>query len=81
LALDLPEESRNAFPAPIATTGTVRPLQEVEREYLTAALACNDGNQTRTAVQLKIGPATLYRKFKSYGLIADRKESQTPTVG
>jgi DNA-binding NtrC family response regulator len=78
--VDLPEEIRNAFPAPIATTGTVRPLHEVEREYITAALACNEGNQTRTAVQLKIGPATLYRKLKSYGLIADRKDSQSPTV-
>ena len=77
--VDLPEEIRNAFPAPIATTGTVRPLHEVEREYITAALACNEGNQTRTAVQLKIGPATLYRKLKSYGLIADRKESPNPT--
>ena len=72
--VDLPEEIRNAFPAPLAMAGTVRPLRDIEREYITAALACNEGNQTRTAVQLKIGPATLYRKLKRYGLIADRKE-------
>jgi len=27
------------------------------------------GNQTRTAEQLQIGAATLYRKLKSYGMI------------
>jgi DNA-binding protein Fis len=31
-------------------------------------LAINSGNQTRTAEQLGIGPATLYRKLKSYGM-------------
>jgi DNA-binding protein Fis len=30
-------------------------------------LALNEGNQTRTAQQLEIGTATLYRKLKSYG--------------
>jgi DNA-binding NtrC family response regulator len=29
-------------------------------------LAANGGNQTRTAAQLHIGTATLYRKLKSY---------------
>ncbi len=52
-----------------ATKGTVRPLDEVEKEYILAALGLNDGNQTHTAEQLQIGPATLYRKLKSYGLI------------
>jgi DNA-binding NtrC family response regulator len=67
---DLPEEIRQAFPRPAATTaGTVRPLGEVEREYILAALELNDGNQTRTAEQLRIGSATLYRKLKSYGAI------------
>jgi two-component system response regulator HydG len=66
---DLPEEIRQAFPAPVATTGRVRPLDEIEKEYILAALALNAGNQTRTAEQLRIGSATLYRKLKSYGLI------------
>jgi transcriptional regulator of acetoin/glycerol metabolism len=66
---DLPEEIRQAFPKPVATTGTVRPLEEVEKEYILAALELNGGNQTHTAEQLRIGSATLYRKLKSYGLI------------
>jgi DNA-binding protein Fis len=32
-------------------------------------LELNSGNQTRTAEQLRIGSATLYRKLKKYGLI------------
>jgi DNA-binding NtrC family response regulator len=70
---DLPEEIRQAFPRPVATKGTVRPLDEVEKEYILAALELNGGNQTHTAVQLRIGSATLYRKLKSYGLIAGRR--------
>ena len=73
---DLPEEVRHAFPKPVATHGTVRPLEDVEKEYILAALELNSGNQTRTAEQLQIGSATLYRKLKSYGLIAGRRELQ-----
>ena len=69
---DLPEEVRHAFPWPVSATGTVRPLEEVEKEYILAALKLNGGNQTHTAEQLKIGSATLYRKLKSYGLISAR---------
>jgi len=70
---DLPEEVRQAFPKPVATTGAVRPLEEVEKEYILAALELNGGNQTHTATQLRIGAATLYRKLKSYGLIAGKR--------
>jgi DNA-binding NtrC family response regulator len=66
---DLPEEIRQAVTAPVATKGKVRPLDEVEKEYILAALELNAGNQTHTAQQLHIGSATLYRKLKSYGLI------------
>jgi two-component system, NtrC family, response regulator HydG len=69
---DLPEEVRQAFPRPVATTGAVRPLDEIEKEYILAALALNGGNQTHTAEQLRIASATLYRKLKSYGLIEGR---------
>lgn len=31
-------------------------------------LELNGGNQTRTAAQLQIGSATLYRKLKRYGV-------------
>jgi DNA-binding NtrC family response regulator len=66
---DLPEEVRQAFPRPTATAGTVRPLEEIEKDYILAALQLNGGNQTRTADQLQIGSATLYRKLKRYGSI------------
>jgi DNA-binding NtrC family response regulator len=65
---DLPEEIRQALPSPLAKIGSVRPLDAVQKEYILAALALNSGNQTRTAEQLQIGSATLYRKLKSYGL-------------
>lgn len=66
---DLPEEVREAFPRPVPTKGSVRPLEEVEREYILATLDLNGGNQAQTAEQLQIGSATLYRKLKSYGLV------------
>jgi two-component system response regulator HydG len=65
---DLPEEVRQAFPRPVPAS-VVRPLGEIEKEYILAALDLNEGNQTRTAKQLQIGSATLYRKLKSYGRI------------
>lgn len=70
---DLPEEVRQVAPVPVAPTGAVRPLEDVEKEYILAALELNGGNQTRTADQLLIGSATLYRKLKSYGRISGRK--------
>jgi DNA-binding NtrC family response regulator/glycosyltransferase involved in cell wall biosynthesis len=58
---------------------SVRPLPEIEREYILAALAFNAGNQTRTADQLQIGAATLYRKLKSYGqIIKERPVKEAP---
>jgi transcriptional regulator with PAS, ATPase and Fis domain len=66
---DLPEEIRQAFPRPVVNGGPVQPLSTVEREYILAVLELNGGNQTRTAEQLRIGSATLYRKLKKYGLI------------
>jgi DNA-binding NtrC family response regulator len=70
---DLPEEIRQALSAPVASKGKVRPLDEVEKEYILAALELNGGNQTHTAGQLHIGSATLYRKLKSYGLIGKKR--------
>ncbi len=66
---DLPEEVRGALPVPVAA-GRVKPLEAIEKEYILAALELNGGNQTRTAAQLGIGGATLYRKLKAYGAIA-----------
>lgn len=70
---DLPEEIRMAHERPILPLGDVRPLEDIERDYIIAALEHNGGNQTRTAEQLQIGSATLYRKLKSYGMIGGRK--------
>jgi DNA-binding NtrC family response regulator len=69
---DLPEEIRRAFPKPVAGKGAVQPLSDVEKEYILAVLELNGGNQTRTAEQLRIGTATLYRKLKKYGLIGQK---------
>ncbi|HEY6077718.1 MAG TPA: sigma-54-dependent Fis family transcriptional regulator [Polyangiaceae bacterium] len=77
---DLPEEVRQAIPKPLATLGAVRPLEEIEKEYILAALALNAGNQTQTAEQLKIGSATLYRKLKSYGLIGAKHSPSAPPL-
>jgi len=65
---DLPEEIRQAFAKPVASKGTVRPLDEVEKEYILAALKLNAGNQTHTAEQLQIGSATLYRQAQALPL-------------
>ncbi len=65
---DLPEEVRLAFPAVTASAGSVLSLEEVEKQYILSALELNGGNQTRTAAQLHIGSATLYRKLKKYGM-------------
>ncbi len=74
---DLPEEVREAFSPPVAVSGAVRPLNQVERDYIVAALELNRGNQTRTAEQLEIGTATLYRKLKSYGMTGSRQSPRT----
>ena len=63
---DLPDEVRHHQSLVIASEH-VRPLRDVEREYILAALERNHGNRTLTAEQLEIGPATLFRKLKSYG--------------
>lgn len=63
---DLPPEIRGVARQAEREISSVRPLREIEKEYILAALATNGGNQTRTAEQLQIGVATLYRKLKSY---------------
>lgn len=69
---DLPEELRRR-PSPIlANHDPARSLAEIEKEAILASLARNGGNQTRAAAELQIGTATLYRKLKGYGLIADK---------
>jgi two-component system, NtrC family, response regulator HydG len=63
---DLPEELRSAMPRP-RPVGRTRPLDDVEREYILAAVEGAGGNRTRAASDLGIGLATLKRKLKLYG--------------
>jgi two-component system response regulator HydG len=72
---DLPAEIR-ALHTVLSAIDVVRPLEEVEKDYILAALELNGGNQTRTAEQLQIGAATLYRRLKKYGLVKSTKSSQ-----
>lgn len=68
---DIPEEVRDSSPmlAPtVPTEDAPRTLEEVEKDHILNTLRLNGGNQTRTAAQLQIGSATLYRKLKGYGL-------------
>ncbi|SHO51814.1 sigma-54-dependent Fis family transcriptional regulator [Desulfopila aestuarii] len=60
---DLPEE----FVAPqyVARSGPIRPLADIEREYIRSVVEMMNGNKTKAAKALQIGSATLYRKLKS----------------
>lgn len=62
---DLPPEVGLALPD-VHAPGDVRPLAEVEREYILTVLASVGGNRTQAAARLGIGTATLYRKLKEY---------------
>jgi DNA-binding NtrC family response regulator len=64
----------------VVNGGTVQPLSEVEKEYILAVLELNGGNQTRTAEQLRIGSATLYRKLKKYGLIGPSPDRRNNSI-
>jgi two-component system, NtrC family, response regulator HydG len=69
---DLPEELRAAMPRP-RPTGKTRRLEDVEREYILAAVEGAGGNRTRAAAELGIGLATLKRKLRRYGAGAPRE--------
>ncbi|MFL5319887.1 MAG: sigma 54-interacting transcriptional regulator [Myxococcaceae bacterium] len=71
---DLPEEIRAALPGSFEP-GNIRSLEEIEKEYILAVLQANDGNRSRTAEQLAIGPATLFRKLKAWGETDKRASS------
>jgi two-component system, NtrC family, response regulator HydG len=63
---DLPEEIRTAAPAR-GRPGKGQTLADAECEHILAAVRFAAGNKTRAAIQLGIGPATLFRKLKKYG--------------
>ena len=64
------DAARGAAPAPQRVPPAVLPLEQVELQAITQALASTKGNISQAAIQLGIGRATLYRKFKKYGLSA-----------
>ncbi|MBK7826732.1 sigma 54-interacting transcriptional regulator [Nannocystis sp.] len=68
---DLPPELLHAAPlGPTLTdaNAVVRPLAELEREAIVAALSATGGNKARAAALLGIDRTTLYRKLKDYGI-------------
>jgi DNA-binding NtrC family response regulator len=63
---DLPPEVGLAVPDGVTATD-VRPLADVERDYIQSVLRALGGNRAQAAAKLGIGAATLYRKLKHYG--------------
>jgi DNA-binding NtrC family response regulator len=64
---DLPERIRRyTADIPAATSHSIQPLWQVERDYIMAALRACKGNKQRTARALRIAQDTLYRKLKQY---------------
>ena len=59
---DLPAELTHTV-ATAWIPGDERTLADVEKDYILAVLAAEDGNRTRAAAKLAIAPATLYRKL------------------
>lgn len=63
---DLLPEVGLAIPDAVAPT-EVRPLADVEREYIRSVLRAVGGNRSQAAQKLGIGEATLYRKITQFG--------------
>jgi len=61
---DLPPELLHAAPITPTPGAAVRPLVELERETIAAALTATGGNRARAAALLGIDRTTLYRKLK-----------------
>ena len=58
----LQQNARMAEQSPESTIRPIRPLAEVERETIEAAIEACGGNIPRAAVMLGISPSTIYRK-------------------
>ena len=63
---DLPPEVGLAVPDAVILDD-VRPLADVERDYIRSVLRAVGGNRAQAAAKLGIGTATLYRKLKQMG--------------
>lgn len=62
---DLPIEVRHASYNPSTVNG-IKPIETIEKEYILSALKALQYNKAKTAKELGISPATLYRKLKQY---------------
>jgi DNA-binding NtrC family response regulator len=62
----LPQEIRNSggLPSPSVAESEIRPLWQVEEEYIEQALLATDNNHSRTALLLGISRSTLLAKLK-----------------
>jgi two-component system response regulator HydG len=64
---DLPDAIRRHLAAiPSAMVEGIRPLWQVERDYILMVIQLCKGNKTRAAQALRIAQDTLYRKLKQY---------------
>ncbi|QEM67471.1 sigma-54-dependent Fis family transcriptional regulator [Geobacter sp. FeAm09] len=63
---DLPCELRAMSLKPVLTGKTIRPLEEIQRDYILGVLRVVGDNKAQAASELNIGLATLYRKLKEY---------------
>ncbi len=61
------EESDWVIIQPVNTE--TRPLEEIEKEAMLAALEASGGNKSETARKLGINRKTLHKKLKNYGVI------------
>ncbi|QEM67564.1 sigma-54-dependent Fis family transcriptional regulator [Geobacter sp. FeAm09] len=65
---DLPCELQVLSLKPVLDKECIRPLEEIERDYILGVLHVVGDNKAQAAAELNIGPATLYRKLKEYGI-------------
>ena len=68
-ASSMPASPTAAAPAQEGLFPGQSTLEQMEAQAIREALAANAGNMSRTALQLNIGRATLYRKIKKYSML------------
>jgi len=66
LAPPRPANDLHALSRALVAPGELRPLHEIERAAIQAALDACDGNVPRAAVLLEISPSTIYRKLQTW---------------
>lgn len=64
---DLPLSLRKGLSKPNGHED-IRPLEQIERNYILAAMETTNGNKKLVAEKLNIGIASLYRKLKKYNV-------------